>query len=247
MPGNSLRRVLFWCLVGLLGLGALPSEPAELPSPAAVKIDFTLHIRPILRDRCQQCHGLEQQLGGLRLDTPEAALEGGNSGPVILPGKSAQSRLIRLVAGLEESLVMPMGSERLTSEEIGLLRAWIDQGAPGLETAVAAVSEAVDQDSATDSPRPASSHWAFIPPERPSEPRVREQAWVRNPIDAFVLAKLEASGVSASPQAKRTTLIRRLSLDLIGLPPAPAVVDEFLRDNRPDAYERLDHLMRKNI
>ena len=239
MPGNSLRRVLFWCLVGLLGLGALPSEPAELPSPAAVKIDFTLHIRPILRDRCQQCHGLEQQLGGLRLDTPEAALEGGNSGPVILPGKSAQSRLIRLVAGLEESLVMPMGSERLTSEEIGLLRAWIDQGAPGLETAVAAVSEAVDQDSATDSPRPASSHWAFIPPERPSEPRVREQAWVRNPIDAFVLAKLEASGVSASPQAKRTTLIRRLSLDLIGLPPAPAVVDEFLRDNRPDAYERL--------
>ena len=239
MPGSSLRRVLFWCLVGLLGLGALPSEPAELPSPAAVKIDFTLHIRPILRDRCQQCHGLEQQLGGLRLDTPEAALEGGNSGPVILPGKSAQSRLIRLVAGLEESLVMPMGSERLTEEEIGLLRAWIDQGAPGPETAVASVSEAVDQDSATDSPRPASSHWAFISPERPSEPRVREQAWVRNPVDAFVLAKLEANGISPSPQVQRTTLIRRLSLDLIGLPPTPSQVHEFLRDNRPDAYERL--------
>ena len=234
-----MRQVLLSGSVALFGLGALPSEQEELPSPAAVRIDFTQHIQPIFQERCQQCHGPEKQMGGFRLDTPQAALEGGSSGPAILPGKSAQSRLIRLVAGLEEGLVMPMGSKGLRAEEVGLLRAWIDQGALGPEPATAPSLEAVDQEAPGDKSKAESTHWAFIPPQRTSSPRVREQAWVRNPIDAFILAKLEANGIPASPQARRTTLIRRLSLDLIGLPPTPSQVDDFLRDNRPDAYERL--------
>ena len=198
--------------------------------PGAAQADFARDIQPIFQQRCIVCHGPRQQMSGLRLDQKDAALKGGYSGAVIQPRNSAGSRLIRLVSGLESKIVMPPIGPRLTDAEIGLLRAWIDAGAPWPAAAASA--------NATP-PASKSSHWAFQKPQRPDVPAVRGRAWVRNPVDAFVLAKLESEGIAPSAEANKSTLIRRLSLDLIGLPPTPGEVQQFLEDNRPDAYERV--------
>ena len=231
------------CLLLLWGFAkSLPAgqgEIAALPPPAAVKVDFARDVAPIFQEKCQVCHGPDKQMGGLRLDRPAEAMAGGYSGPVILPGKSAASKLIHLVAGLQEDLVMPMAGERLTAEQIGLLRAWIDQGAAWAEPTASSA-----KDDAGERARPQHPHWAFNPPEKPPLPAVKNHAWVRNPIDAFVLAKLEVEGIEPSPEADRVTLIRRAHLDLIGLPPTPDEVDQFLADTTPGAYERwVDRLL----
>src|SRR5262249_7997154 len=174
-------------------------------------------------------HANGRHKGGLRLDNGPDALKGGNSGVVIKPGDSARSRLIELVAGLDADLQMPPKGKPLTPEEIGRLRAWIDQGAKWpAGTAAAAGSSS-----------PQSAHWAFQPIRRPALPKVARPTWVRNSVDAFVLARLEAEHVAPSPEADRPTLIRRLSLDLLGLPPTPEEVEAFIRDTSPGAYERL--------
>ena len=197
-------------------------------SAAAAKIDFVRDIQPILAKSCHSCHGGEMQEGGLRLHRKADALAGGDTGVAIIPGKSGESRLIQYVTGQNENetIMPPEGEgERLTGEQIALLRAWIDQGAPWPASADVADNR--------------SKHWSFQPVIDPPLPTVKKQAWVRNGIDAFVLAKLEELGIEPSPEADRVTLIRRLSLDLLGLPPSPADVDEFVADTRPDAYERL--------
>lgn len=194
---------------------------------AADPVDFTRDIEPLFRQRCLQCHGAVTQMSGLRLDDRTSALKGGASGAVILPGKSAESRLIRLVAGLEGKTVMPPAGARLSAGQVATLRAWIDQGAVWPDAARAEPVKA----------RPA--HWSFRPISRPDPPRTRNEAWARNAIDRFVLERLEREGAEASPEADRRTLIRRVSLDLTGLPPTPAEVRTFLLDNRADAYERL--------
>ena len=202
-----------------------------------MQTDFARDIRPILAARCVACHSGKLQSGGLRLDARAAALAGGYSGAVILPGRSADSRLIRMVSGLQKDLIMPMGGSKLTAEQIGLLRAWIDQGAAWPETAASA--------NGAGEPAPARSlPWSFQKPSRPVEPRPTNIAWVRNPIDAFVLSRLEATHIKPSPEAGREVLIRRLSLDLIGLPPSAAEVAEFVSDTRSDAYDRvIDRLL----
>jgi hypothetical protein len=233
-----LRTVPIICCLLLLMGDQSSSQPTDqvdvgaLPSPAKKKIDFARDIAPLLRERCETCHGAEKQMGGLRLDNREAALAGGYSGSVIKPGNSAESRLIHLVSGLTEELIMPMTGAKLTSEQVGLLRAWIDQGAEWSEQA-AAVPEVGNRE------KPKTDHWAYLPPRRPPVPKVQDRAWLRNPLDAFVLAKLEDGGIQPSPEADRATLIRRVSLDLIGLPPTPEEVDQFLTDTHPDVYERL--------
>jgi mono/diheme cytochrome c family protein len=200
----------------------------DAPAQASTKIDFARDIRPIFAKNCYACHGPEKQKSGLRLDRKREALAGGDSGAAIEPGKSAESLLIELVAGDDPDKVMPPKGDRLTAEQVGLLRAWIDQGAVWPESADAA--------SKGD---PAKTHWAFQPIRRPSLPPVKNAAWVRSPIDAFVLAKLESLGIEPSPEADRPTLIRRLSFDLLGLPPTPEEVDRFVNDTRSDAYEQL--------
>ena len=192
---------------------------ADLPPAAAKKVDYARDIEPLLSSRCYMCHGPKQQMSGLRLDRKDAALK------VIQPGNSAASRLIHMVAGMEKKVMPPMGA-RLTAAEIGMLRAWIDQGVswPALETKTASA---------------APSHWSFRPIAHPSPPAVRDRAWPRNPIDAFILSRLESDGIAPSPEASKATLIRRVSLDITGLLPSPREVDDFVRDNRPDAYERL--------
>jgi hypothetical protein len=217
-------------LAGLLFAADAPSPPdvRKLPLPARGIVDFRRDIQPIFQARCLRCHGPTREKGGLRLDDGVRTLAGGDSGPVIAPGNSASSRLIHLVAGLDPEVTMPPSGKRLTAAEIGRLRAWIDQGAK------------LPQDR-TVAPRrpPRSKHWAYQPLGRPRPPRVRQTGWVRNPIDAFILARLEADKIDPSPEVDRIPLIRRLSLDLLGLPPTPAEVDCFLSDRRPGAYERL--------
>jgi mono/diheme cytochrome c family protein len=199
----------------------MAADDATLPPAAKQKIEFTRDIQPLLAQRCQLCHGPNQQMSGLRLDQKQSALK------VIQPGNSAGSLLIRMVGGLEKKVMPPVG-ERLTAAEIGLLRAWIDQGADWATTT-----------SSTASAGSAPPLWSLQKIHRPDPPAVRNQGWPRNPIDNFILAKLETEGIAPSPQASKQTLIRRLSLDLIGLPPAPDEVAAFLNDNRPDAYEQL--------
>jgi hypothetical protein len=185
-------------------------------------IDFKQDVEPILAANCIQCHGAKTALSGLRLDRKDNALV------VITPGSAASSSLIRRVTGQDQPR-MPMGKAPLSNDQIATLRAWIDQGANW-----------PDETAATKDPK--QKHWSFVTPVRPRIPTVKRQTWVRNPIDAFVLAQLERSptkGLAPSPEANRTTLIRRLSLDLTGLPPSPSEIDAFLKDLRPGAYERL--------
>ena len=216
----------------------LIAAESQLPPSAKSRVDFKQQIAPILQ-RCHACHGAAQQMNGLRLDRRGDAMRGGYSGPVIKAGNSAASRLILLVAGREEGKIMPPVGDKLTAREIGLLRAWIDQGVGWPEekgTEVAAQPSAARDEKL--------SHWSFQPLRQVTPPPVRNQAWVRSPVDQFVLARLESEGIEPSPEADKVTLLRRLSLDLTGLPPTPGEVADFLTDNRPDAYERkVDRLL----
>jgi cytochrome c553 len=189
--------------------------------------DFEKDIRPILQGRCASCHGPEKQKAGLRVDRRASVLRGGESGrPAVVPGQSAKSDLLRRVTSTNPDERMPPQGDRLTAEEISKLRSWIDSGA-GWPDALAGDA-------------PGAGHWAFRPPVRPPVPAaVWPHGGGKNPIDAFVAERLRKEGLLPSPEADRVTLIRRLSLDLLGLPPRVADVDTFLADPSPEAYERL--------
>ncbi len=176
------------------------------------KIDFQRDVAPVFQKHCLTCHGPQMQMGGVRWDRKDPAQQ------------KAIARVIPLVTGTSpDKKVMPPAGARLSAAEIAVLREWIVEGA------VWPVGQAS---------RPVP-HWAFQKIAQPKPPAVRNPAWVRNPIDNFVLAKLDTEGIAPSPEASKETLIRRLSLDLTGLLPAPEEVRDFLADNRPDAYERL--------
>jgi mono/diheme cytochrome c family protein len=206
----------------LAAVSALAAEPPRLPPAAAVKVDFARDVEPIFAGRCYECHGEKKSKSSFRLDDKARAFLGGDSGkPFLVPGKSAQSQIIRRVAGLVDAdEVMPATGERLTAQQIGLLEAWIDQGANWPETAK-------------------KPHWAYAKPIRPALPKVQHSRWPRNPIDNFILARLEKEKLKPSAEADRVTLIRRVSLDLTGLPPTLAEVDAFVADKSKDAYEKL--------
>ncbi|HVS35004.1 MAG TPA: DUF1549 domain-containing protein, partial [Gemmataceae bacterium] len=199
----------------------LAAAPADAPPSRSV--DYVRDVKPILAQNCVKCHGPDRHRGGLRLDTAAGVRRGGDSGPAVTPGDSAKSRLYRAVTAADGVKPMPPTGAPLDASQIVTLKAWIDAGAAAPANEVAA----------------AGSHWAFQPIVRPEPPAVKNEAWVRNPIDRFILARLEKEGVAPSPEADRPTLIRRLSLDLLGLPPSPTEVDEFVADQSPDAYERL--------
>ena len=210
---------------------------------AADAVDFNRDIRPIFEARCHVCHNAETQQSEFRLDSREHALRGGGSGvPAIIPGDSAGSILYRYVAGLNEKVVMPPVEPRLNSEQVEQIRQWIDEGAPWPEDAEvhAADSEPSKFDQARD-------HWAFQPRAQPSPPALTNDAVarrVRNPIDAFVFGKLETGkletrGRRPSPPARPHQLLRRVYLDLIGLPPNLDEQEAFLRDPTPEALDRV--------
>lgn len=206
----------------------MADDAKSLPPSVDRQIDFVADVQPILRKTCYSCHGAEQQEAGLRLDVKSRALEGGDGGKSIVPGDSTKSRLIALVAGLDEDTgIMPPEGEGtpLTLEQIAVLRAWIDQGANWPDDADAAAA--------------GSTHWSFQPITHPTLPHTNDIAWVRNAIDAFILNRLEAKGILPSAEASRETLMRRVYLDLLGLPPSPQELDAFLQDSSADAYERM--------
>ena len=213
--------VLFALLSGFAGA-------ADLPPVLDRKIDFAQDVRPIFVKHCYGCHGPDKQTSGYRLDRKAAALKGGEIGVAIVPGMSAESPLIKYVAGLNPDMIMPPKGARLSALQSGILRAWIDQGAIWPETGE--TKEAV--------------WWSLTPLLKPELPKLNaaDGKWVRNPIDAFVMAKLREKNLSPSPEANPRTLIRRLSFDLIGLPPTPDEVDTFLSEFavKPQvAYEAL--------
>ena len=193
------------------------------------RVDYERDIAPLFQQRCIACHGASQTMNGLRLDRRASALRGGYRGPAIIPGDAEGSRLVRLISVGEDGIRMPPSGRRLNAQEIGLMSAWIDQGAKW-PVAIDAPSPKTETES---------GHWAFQPVSRPPVPSLPASLAVRNPIDHFVVARLDAEGWLPSSAADKTTLARRASLDLIGLPPTPAEVDAFLSDREPGAYERL--------
>lgn len=249
--GSSALVVGWWlCFTGAAvfvaraEVSVKPIDLSQLPPAATDPVDFARDIEPLFVSHCIKCHGGEKQKGGLRLDGKAAALRGGDSGKVIIPGRSAESTLIHLVAGLDAEKIMPATGARLTKQQVALLRAWIDQGA----------NRPDDQQGV----RKRSGHWSLQPLVAPPVPVFSKPAFsvstkgaaselntdllipeFSNPIDAFITARLATSGLMLSPPADRATLIRRLSFDLIGLPPPPAEVDAFVADRSPGAYEQL--------
>src|SRR5262245_8243434 len=188
---------------------------AAAPAGAAPPVDFNRDVRPLLAENCFKCHGpdAKERKADLRLDDRAAALEAG----VIAPGKSADSELVRRLTADDaaERMPPPKTGKKLTAAQVALLTRWVDEGAKYAE------------------------HWSFVAPKRPTPPEVKDAGRVRNPIDRFVIARLEKEGLAASPEADKTTLIRRVTLDLTGLPPTPKEVDDFLADSSPAAYEKV--------
>jgi len=236
-PKRSPHRWLTWVVlfagpVLLDGVALAASPPAldltKLPPAAARPVDFAKDIQPIFEKSCQSCHGAEKQKGEFRLDSKAAAFKGGeNYTPAIKPGDSAGSPLIHLVAHLVPDAKMPAKGEPLSAEQIGLLRAWIDQGA-------------VWPDDGRVEVDPIKSHWAFQPVKRPPIPALANpNSQVVNPIDAFIAAKLAENKLTPSREADRVTLIRRLYFVMLGMPPTPEEVAAFVTDKKTQAFERL--------
>lgn len=208
------------------------SQEKQIPPAATSPVNFESDIAPLFTEKCLSCHGPDKRRSGFRIDTHELALEGGNSGPSLIPGKSAESLLVQYISGTDPDVVMPPEGDPLTPEQVGLVRAWIDAGAEWPEGFVlVAGGEAAKGDH--------TKHWSFLPPVRHAPPEVQNPSWVRNPIDAFVLSRLDEAGLTPSPPADRYTLIRRASLDLTGLPPTPEEAEAFALDSSPDAYEKV--------
>jgi mono/diheme cytochrome c family protein len=219
---NTLCRPRFANLI-LLVVALSPQAIGRADEPAAsTPVGYIREVRPILAGHCFKCHGPDLKKGGLNLQDRASALKELKSGSTaVVPHKSSDSELIHRIKVEDPAERMPPKGEPLTPAQIATLKKWIDQGAKYEE------------------------HWSFVPPRQVLPPAVKNTAWVCNAIDNFVLSRLEREGLSPGPEADRATLIRRLSLDLTGLPPTPKEVDDFLHDKSPDAYEKVvDHLLR---
>ena len=220
--------LILWQLLPPVTMDVAAVDGLKLPLAATRPVDFAKDVQPIFAKSCLSCHGPEKQKSGYRLDSAAAALKGGdNHSPAIKPGDSAGSPLIHLVAGLVPDSRMPAKGDPLTAEQIGILRAWIDQGAvwPG--------NGLVEVD-------PIKSHWSFQPVKRPAVPSlVNRKSEIVNPIDAFIRTQLAGSKLTPSREADRVTLIRRLYFVMLGLPPTPEEVAAFVADKKPQAFERL--------
>ncbi|MBX3119038.1 MAG: DUF1553 domain-containing protein [Fimbriimonadaceae bacterium] len=222
----TTRSIAAKVLPALASLGAvcfalLPADAQKQPEPKKLrtKIDYNRDIRPILSDKCFTCHGSDpgSLMAGLRLDTRESATAlRGNGQHAIVPGKPDKSLILtRINADAPFQMPPPSSKKTLSAEEKALLKQWIAEGAEYKQ------------------------HWAFVAPVKPPLPTVKDKAWPKKPLDYFILAELERKGLKPSPQTERTTMIRRVTLDLTGLPPTPEEVDAFLADSSPQAYEKV--------
>jgi len=209
-----MRLIVPWSLVLLTAAIARGDD----------SVDYNRDVKPLLAAHCVRCHGETKPKAGLRLDTAAAILKGNQDGPAAIPGDPENSPLILALLGEGGGERMPLKKPPLGHDQIDAFRRWIAAGAPVPEN---------------EPPSKPPSHWAFVPPLRPEPPAVDDPSWPRNQIDQFILARLESEHLQPSPEADRPTLIRRASLDLIGLPPTLEEVDAFARDQTPGAYERM--------
>ena len=225
----------------LLLLAAATLATSALAAPAKLDPDqlafFEKKIRPVLAEHCYSCHSAkaEKLKGGLYVDNRDGLLKGGSSGPAIVPGRPEKSILIKDLKSTNPDDMMPPKGDRLPPHVIADFEAWIRMGAPDprTENAGAAAALKVDWEKARE-------HWAYKPVKAPVVPAVKDSAkWAKNDLDKFVLAKLEAKGLTPSPLADKRTLIRRATFDLTGLPPSPQEVNDFLADNSPGAFGKV--------
>jgi len=213
----------------------LVSMCAPLGAEPAREITFAKDVAPILSGKCMQCHGLANPMANLDLRSREGALKGGQHGPALVPGDAAASRLYRHISGQEQPR-MPLGGQ-LSQQEIDVLKAWIESGAEwDANVTLTAVTAPTAAKRFTAAQR---NFWAFQQVVKPTPPRVKGASWVRTPIDAFILAKLEEKNLKPNPPADKVTLIRRAYLDVIGLPPTPEQVQAFLADSSSQAFEKV--------
>ncbi len=226
---RRIRAAFARYLVRVLAVLTVSAVTVRAGDPAADTSRFQTEVLPILSAHCLKCHG-EKKKGGLDLRSLASMLKGGESGPAVVPGAANKSLLFEMIRKGE---MPPRKQEKLTAKQVAVLKAWIDAGARTPSSA--AVTE-VPLPRITERDR---QFWAFRKPVRSPVPRVRHDERVRTPIDAFILARLEAKGLTLSPDADRAVLLRRIYFDLIGLPPSPEEVKAFLADTRPDAFERV--------
>lgn len=226
-PWQGIRSCLVLLVAQLAcSTSGLAADQSKLPPSVAQVVDYVHDIQPIFAARCYECHGPEKQKGGLRLDRRGPALSGGDSGKILIPGKGTESSIVHHVAGLDPDKQMPPKGEPLTRGQIALIIGWINQGAVWPEEAPA--------------PRQRPDHWSLQPLTRPAVPVVeKNRRWVRTPVDAFILNRLSSSGLAPAAEVDRVTLIRRLSFDLLGVPPSPQEIDGFVRDQSSKAWENL--------
>ncbi|MCA9053521.1 MAG: DUF1549 domain-containing protein, partial [Planctomycetaceae bacterium] len=233
-------RLCFICLLCWLSIGvALPADNTEF---SAEQLEFfEKQVRPLLVEHCVKCHGSNKQEANLRLDSRGAILKGGDTGPAVEPGQPTKSELVLAVSYDPAGYQMPPDG-KLSEEQIAIFTRWVELGAPW---------PAEDEPAATD---PAAKweeefarrmeHWSFLPLTRRTPPTVQDSSWCRTPIDRFVLARLEEAGLPHAEEADRRTWLRRLSLDVTGLPPTSDEVNRFLADESPGAHERaVDRLL----
>jgi len=240
MPTRFHGAFLFvlggWCL----SIGPLR---ADAPAQGGMEF-FEKKIRPLLAERCYECHSTAKgkTKGGLSLDSREAVLQGGDSGPALVAGDVEKSKLIEGVRWKNQDFQMPP-KKQLSARELADLEAWVKMGAPDprakAEAAAGAKSKRVIDIAE------GRKFWSFQPLADPAVPKVRDEAWVKSPVDAFVLAKLEGAGLHPSARADKRTLIRRATFDLTGLPPTPDEVEAFVKDDSPDAFAKVvDRLLK---
>jgi hypothetical protein len=231
LPGRASLVVVLWALVPV----ALAAADQAAPDPVAVEF-FEKKVRPVLAEHCFKCHSTQAKKpkGGLLLDSRAALLKGGDSGPALLPGQADRGRFVEAVTYKNIDLRMPPKA-KLPDAAIDDLTTWVKMGAPWPhEGGPAAVTKA-----AFDLRKRKREHWAWQPVRAGDPPAVKNGAWPRSPVDPFILAQLEARGLAPAPAADRRTLLRRLSFDLIGLPPTPEEMDAFLSDPSGDALEKV--------
>ncbi len=223
-----MKRVLsaLLCLVVVAALGA-GAEPK--PTPDQIQL-FESKVRPLLADNCFKCHGAQKQENGLRLDSLAAMKSGGDQGPALVPGKPDESLIIRAI-NHDGATKMPPKT-KLKDEEIAVLTQWVKIGAPWPETQAVA-SGRIDIEQAR------KTYWAFQPLAKPGAPKVKNLAWPKSDVDRFILARLEAEGLTPVQPAEKRTLIRRATFDLTGLPPTLEEIDTFLKDDSPQAFAKV--------
>ncbi|HEV2472988.1 MAG TPA: PSD1 and planctomycete cytochrome C domain-containing protein [Chthonomonadales bacterium] len=235
LPGSGACRLILGFAAAAAPLLCLAGAPPKQAAVGSKQTDFfETAVRPLLISRCISCHGGKLQSSGLRLDSIEAILKGGARGPAIVLADPAHSRLIQAVQ-YNGALKMPPDG-KLKPAEIEALTVWVKMGAPWPAVTSAQPAAAAGKYVITAAQR---SFWSFRPVKLPAPPAVKNIGWCRNPVDRFILSKLESKGLQPAPEADRRTLIRRLSYDLIGLPPTIEQVDAFVQDRSPHAYRRL--------